>query len=100
MIMKALRNGLKTLADSLRVVGQSRSYSIYPLLSFLILLLVTFAAIIPLFEGVLAGEQTTAARVGFFLAVYLAYGLLYFVSAFGNVALVTGIAARLDHNNL
>jgi hypothetical protein len=77
-------------------VGRSGSYSLYPLLSFLLLLLVTQTALIPLFEGVLAAEQTVLARLVFFLAVYLAYGVLYFVIAFSNVALLTGIAARLE----
>jgi hypothetical protein len=94
--MKAIKNALRTLRDSLRVVGRSGSYSLYPLLSFLLLLLVTQTALIPLFEGVLAAEQTVLARLVFFLAVYLAYGVLYFVIAFSNVALLTGIAARLE----
>jgi hypothetical protein len=94
--MKAIKNALKTLAGSLRVVAQAGSYSVYPLLSFIFMLLVTFIAIIPLFEGVLGANQNTVTRIVFFLAVYLAYGVLYFVSALGNVALVTGIAARLD----
>ena len=94
--MKAIKNALKTVADSLRVVAQAGSYRVYPLLSFSFMLLVTFIAIIPLFEGVLGANQNTVTRIVLFLAVYLAYGVLYFVSALGNVALVTGIAARLD----
>jgi Family of unknown function (DUF6159) len=94
--MKAISSALKTLTDSLRIVGRSRSYSVYPLLSFMVMLLVTYTAIIPLFERVLGAEQNVLARVVFFLAVYLAYGVLYFVIAFCNVALVTGVAARLD----
>ena len=94
--MKTIINTWKTLTDSLRVVGQSRGYRLYPLLAFLIMLLITFMAGIPLFEGVLGAGQSGPARLAFFLAVYAAYGLLYFVLAFSNVALVTGIAAQLD----
>jgi hypothetical protein len=94
--MKTIINTWKTLTDSLRVVGQSRGYRLYPLLAFLILLLITFTAGIPLFEGVLGAGQSGPARLAFFLAVYGAYGLLYFVLAFSNVALVRGIAAQLD----
>src|SRR5262249_33182759 len=74
-----------------------RSYSLYPLLSYIIMLLVTFAGIIPLFEAVLgSGQNGVLSRVLFFLVVYLAYGVVYFVIAFCNVALLTGIAAQLD----
>lgn len=94
--MKALKSTWKTLSDTLRIVSRYRSYSLYPLVSYLILLILTFAAIIPLLQAVLAAGQSGLARLLFFLAVYLAYGLLYFVSAFCNVALLHGIAARLD----
>jgi len=94
--MKAIIHALRTLADSLRVVAQAGSYSVYPLLSYIILLLVTFAAIIPLLESVLGAGQNLVTRIIFFLAVYLAYGVLYLVIALGNVALAAGIAARLD----
>jgi hypothetical protein len=53
-----------------------------------------------LFEDVLGSYQNDVlARVFLFLTVYLAYGVLYFVIACSNVALVTGIAARLDGDN-
>ena len=95
--MKAIKSTWKTLTDSMRIVSQSSSYSIYPLLSYSVILLATFAAIIPLFEAVLGLDQKDVlARVLFFLAVYLAYGALYLVIVFCNVALITGIAARLD----
>src|SRR5256885_833298 len=94
--MEALRNVLNALADSLRVVGRSRGYSVYPLLSFAILLLITYLALIPLFERALAAGGNLPAQLVFFLAVYLAYAVLYFVCAFGNVALVVGIAGQLD----
>ena len=94
--MKAIIHALRTLADSLRVVAQVGSYSVYPLLSYIILLLVTFTAIIPLLEGVLGAGQNLVTRIIFFLAVYLAYGVLYLVIVLGNVALAAGIAARLD----
>lgn len=96
-MMKAIISTWKTLTDTLSVVGQYGSYGFYPLLSYLVMLLVTFTAIIPLFEDVLGLDQKDAlARVFFFLVVYLAYGVLYFVIALCNVALVTGIAGRLD----
>jgi hypothetical protein len=95
--MKAIVGAWKTLTDSFGIVGRYRSYSVYPLFSFMIMLLITFTGIIPLFEGVLASDQNgLLSRVLFFLVVYLAYGMLYFVTAFCNVGLVTGIAARLD----
>ncbi len=95
--MKAIMGAWKTLTDSLGVVGKYCSYSLYPLLSYMVMVLITFTALIPLFEGVLGSDQKDVlARIFFFLTVYLAYGVLYFVTAFCNVALVTGIAARLD----
>jgi hypothetical protein len=94
--MKALKNTWNTLIDTFHVVGRYRRDSLYPLLAFVIVLLVTFVALLPLFQGVLGAGQSGLARLWFFLAVYLAYGLLYFVSAFGNVALLYGIGARLD----
>jgi hypothetical protein len=95
--MKAIKSTWKTLTDSFSVLRKSGSSSLYPLLSYSILLLVTFTAIIPLFEGVMAsGQKDMLARVIFFLAVYLAYGILYFVIIFCNVALVANIARRLD----
>ena len=95
--MKAITSTWKTLTDSLRVVGKNGSYYMYPLLSYIILLLATFTVIIPLFEGVLGANQNDVlGRIFFFLAVYLAYGVLDFVIACCNVALVVSIAARLD----
>lgn len=95
--MKAIISTWKTLTDTLSVMGQHRSYSFYPLLSYTVTLLVMFTAVIPLFEGVLGlNQEDVLAQVVFFLVVYLAYGVLYFVIAFCNVALVTGIAGRLD----
>jgi hypothetical protein len=95
--MKAIANTWKTLTDSLSVVGKNGSYYLYPLLSYTILLLATFRVIIPLFESALGAHQNDVlGRIFFFLAVYLTYGVLYFVIALGNVALAAGIAARLD----
>lgn len=95
--MKAITNTWKTLTDSLSVVGKNGSSYLYPLLSYIILLFATFTVIIPLLEGMLGANQNDVlARIFFFLAVYLAYGVLYFVIGCCNVALVVGIAARLD----
>jgi len=61
------------------------------------MLVVTFVAIIPLFEAVLGVHGSSLrSRWWLFLAVYVAYGVLYLVTAYCNVALVTGMAARLD----
>ena len=98
--MKAIIGAWKTLTDTLSLVGRSGSYSLYPLLSFIIMLLVTLTALIPLFEAVLGSDRNgLLSRVVFFLVVYLAYGVLYFLTAFCNLALLTGIAARLDGNH-
>jgi hypothetical protein len=88
---------LNTLIDTFTLVGRYRTYSLYPLLSYIFILIITFTAIIPLLEGVLGPDQKDLlARAFFLLVVYLAYGVLYFVIVVCNVALVTGIAARLD----
>src|SRR5262245_18192364 len=98
--MKAIVGAWKTLTDSVGVVGQYGNYGVYPLLSYIITLLVIFAGIIPLFEAVLGSDRNGAlSRVLFFLVVHLAYGVLYFLTAFCNVALLTGIAGRLDGND-
>jgi hypothetical protein len=95
--MKAIKRSWKTLKDSLSIVGNYRSYSLYPLLSYIVLVLITFTAIIPLFESVLGSDQPNLlTRVLLCLIIYLAYGVLYFVITFYNVALLTGISARLD----
>jgi len=95
--MKALRSTWDTLTHTLSVVSRYGSYSVYPLLSTIVMLLVIFTAIIPSFERVLGAEQSSLlGRLAFFLIVYIAYGVLYFVSTFCNVALLTVIAARLD----
>jgi hypothetical protein len=99
--MKVIKSTWTSLTDTLRVVRRYSIYSAYPLLSYIILLLVTFTVLVPLFAGLLGpGQQDVPARVLFFLVVYLAYGVLYFVIVFGNVALVAGIAARLDGRDL
>ena len=95
--MKAIIGTWKTLTDSLSVVGRYSNYYLYPLLSYVVMLLVTFTAVIPSLGGVLgSGQKDALTRIVFFLAVYLAYGVLYFVIVFCNVALVTSVAARLD----
>jgi hypothetical protein len=95
--VKAIKSTWKTLKDSLSIVGKYRSYSLYPLLSYVVLVLITFTVIIPLFESVLGSDQQNLLkRVLLCLTIYLAYGVQYFVITFYNVALLTGISARLD----
>lgn len=95
--MKAIAGTWNTLTDTVAVVGRCRGDSLYPLFSFLVMLLVTFAAVVPLLEGVLGSGWEAGWRwTFFFLVVYLAYGVLYLVIGCCNVALVMGIAARLD----
>jgi len=95
--MKAIHNTWKSLTDTLKVVRRSGRYAVFPLLSYGVLLLVAFAALVPLFADLLGtGQRDVPTWIILFLAVYLAYGLLYLAIAFGNVALVVGIAARLD----
>jgi Family of unknown function (DUF6159) len=87
----------KTLTTTVGVVGRYRDCFLYPVSSCVAMWVVTFTAVLPLFEGVLRGrDDPLASRLLLLLAVYLAYCVLYFVTAFCNVALVTGIAARLD----
>src|SRR5689334_7157069 len=101
MTMQVIKSTWTSLTDTLTVVRHYSIYSVYPLLSYVILLLVTFTALVPSFAGLLgSGQQDVPAQVLFLLTVYLAYGVLYFMIAFGNVALVTGIAARLDGRDL
>jgi hypothetical protein len=95
--MKAIRSAWKTLTDTLSVVGQYRSYSLYPLLSFIIVLLVTFSLMILLLDtGLETTPKTVLTWIFLFLIIYLMYGVLYFVTTFFNVALLTGIAGQLD----
>ena len=95
--MKAIRNTWNTLTETLRVLRHAGRDSFYPLLSYSIILLLTFAAVVPLLEGLLGSYyQDGLAWTGFFLVVYLAYGALYLVITFCNVAMVMGIAAQLD----
>src|SRR5262245_16150440 len=56
-MMKAIISTWKTLTDTLKVVGQYRSDCLYPLLSFSIMLLVTFTVMIPLLDKVLGPED-------------------------------------------
>lgn len=95
--MKAMISIWKTLTDTLRVVGQHRHTWLYPLLSYLIMLLLTFTVMIPLLHRVLGiAHAAGPTRIFFFLAVYFMYGVLYFVTTFFNVALLTGIAGQLE----
>jgi hypothetical protein len=95
--MKAIKNTWKTLNDCLGIVVRARSYSVYPLLSYTIILLITFSAIIPLLESALRLAQSDMlAQLLLFATVFLAYAVLYFVMIFCNVAMVTSIAACLD----
>jgi hypothetical protein len=93
--MKAIRDTWKTLTDTLSVVAQYRSYGLYPLLSFSIMLLVTFTVIIPLFDR-LPGHEDVPTQIFLFFVVYFIYSMLHLVTTFFNVALLTSIAGRLD----
>ena len=95
--MKAIKNTWKTLTDTLGVVGHSGSSSLYPLLSYGIMLLVTLAWMVPLLGRALGvAQEALPARILFFATVYFMYGVLYLVIAFFDVALVYSIAGRLD----
>ncbi len=95
--MKAIISTWKTLTDTLGIVGQYSSYCLYPLLSFIIMLLVTFTVMIPLLDrAVEIGHEDGPTRIFFFLVVYLMYGVLYFVTTFFNVAMLFSSAGRLD----
>jgi hypothetical protein len=97
MTMKAIRDAWKTLTDTLSVVAQYRSYRLYPLLSFIIMLLITFTAMIPLLGRVLEIErEDVPTQIFLFFVGYFIYGVLYLVTTFFNVALLTSIAGRLD----
>ena len=95
--MKAIKNTWKTLTDTLGVMGRSSSYRVYPLLSYIIMLLVTLTIMAPLLGRALGvAQEAMPARILFFLAVYVMYGVLYLVITFFDVALVHNIAGRLD----
>lgn len=95
--MKAIKNTLKTLTDSLYILGRYRSSAVHPLLSYGILLLLTFTMMVPLLGRALGiAQEAMPTRIIFFLIVYFLYIVLYAVIAFFNVALITSIAGRLD----
>jgi hypothetical protein len=95
--MKAFITTWKTLTDTLNVVGRYRSISPYPLFSFIIMLLLTFSVMIPLLDrSVGIGHEDGPTRLFFFLIVFFMYGVLYFVTTFFNVALLSSMAGRLD----
>lgn len=95
--MKSIIHTLKTVTDTLSVVWRFRRYRLYPLLSFAIMLLLTFTVMIPLLDRVVGlAHEAGPMRIFFFLVVFFLYGVLYFVTTFFNVALLTGIARRLD----
>lgn len=99
--MKAIRDAWKTLIGTLSVLGQYRRYGLYPLLSFIITLLVTVTVMIPLFDRVLElAEENVLTQIFWFLQVYFMYGVLYFVTTFFNVALVTSLVRHLDGDDL
>jgi hypothetical protein len=99
--MKAIRDAWKTLTDTLSVIGQYRSYDLYPLLSFIITLLTIFTVMIPLFDRVLEiAEADVPTQIFWFLQIYFMFGVVYFVTTFFNVALVTSLASHLDGDEL
>jgi hypothetical protein len=95
--MKALKNTWNTLADSLRILGRYSRSSLYPLLSYALMLLITFTMMVPLLGRALGTQREEGStRIFFFLLVYVMYGVLYGISTFFNVALVKSIAGQLD----
>lgn len=98
--MKAIICIWKTLTDTLRVVGQYSYTWLYPLLSFIMMLLITFSVLTPLLERVLGlAHEAGPRRVFFFLAVFFMYGVFYFVTTFFNVTLLSHIAGQLEGEN-
>jgi MFS family permease len=96
-MIKAMTKMWNTLSGALAALGRHRPYGIYPLLSYIVLLIITFTVVMPLLMGVLEPEREDARAWAYFLlVVYLAYGVLHGIIAFCNVALVAAIAARLD----
>jgi len=96
-MVKAIISAWKTLTDTLRVMGRYYSYGLYPLLSFIIMLLATFTVMVPLLGRALElGHEDAPTLIFLLLVVYLMFGLLYFVTTFFNVALVKNIAGQLD----
>lgn len=97
--MKAVISTWKTLTDTLSVVTQYRSYSFYPLVSYMLILLVTFTVMIPLLGRALEiGHDDAPTQMFLFLVIYFMYGVLYFIITFFNVALLNNIAGQLDAN--
>jgi Family of unknown function (DUF6159) len=95
--MKSVMSTWRTLTAAATVMGRHWDCVLFPVSSCLVALVLTFTAVLPMFEVVLGiRESRPSTRLILSLAVYLAYGVLYLVVAFANVALVTGIAARLD----
>lgn len=99
-MMKAITQLWRTLADTFKVLGQYSYTWLYPLLSYLIMLLLTFSLMRPLLDMVVEiGHEDRPTRLFFFLVVYFMYGVLYFVTTFSNVALLNYIVRRLDGEN-
>ncbi|HEX5691080.1 MAG TPA: DUF6159 family protein, partial [Roseiflexaceae bacterium] len=94
--MKTIKNIWKTLTDSFGVLARSGSAYRYPLLSYAILLLITFAVAVSFLGKALGDVQAGMSRIWLFLLIYLLYIALYAIIAFFNVAMVNSIAGRLD----
>jgi hypothetical protein len=94
--MKTIKNIWKTLTDSFGVLVRSGNASFYPLLSYAILLLITFAVAVPFLGKALGDVQAGMSRIWLFLLIYLLYIALYAIIAFFNVAMLKSMAARLD----
>lgn len=99
--MNAIIHLWKTITDTFRVLGQYSYAWLYPLLSYLIMLLLTFSLMIPLLDMLVElGHEAGPMRLFFFLAVYFMYGILYFVTTFFTVALLSRLAGQLEGEKL
>lgn len=79
------------------VLRRHGRHALHPALAGAFVLVATFAALVPLFERVLvADDRSPGSRALLFLLAWAAYAALYLVVALSHVALVSGIAGRLD----
>jgi hypothetical protein len=89
------------LRDTFALLRRYRAYSLYPLLSFALVMFFALGVVAPLVDAVLGfGQQPVLIRLFFTLIIYLLYIVMYFVMTFFNVALLAGIASHLDGERL